>query len=258
MRKIDMKIADSVAVLDKAMDLLEKLAEEANQSVADLSDATGISKATAYRILHTLEKRGYVVTYERVKRYSIGHAFHVYMQAARDGDRLLEAARPEMRSLLDALGETVNLGVLARQGVLYLEVLESGQSLRATSEIGTFDTLHSTALGKAMLSRMPRQERDTLLAEAKLVQRTEHTVTDPEKVREVVEMAARLGHAIDDEENEIGMRCVAAPIVNADGRPLAAISVSGPSSRMTRATIERTCDLLLSATARISEALTRA
>ncbi len=253
-----MNYGDSVAVLDKALDLLETLAEKPNQSVADLSEATAISKATAYRILHTLERRGYVVTYKRVRRYSIGHAFHIYVQAARDGDRLLEAARPEMRSLLDALGETVNLGVLAHHGVLYLEVLESGQSLRATSEIGTFDALHSTALGKAMLSRMPPQERDALLAEAKLVRRTEHTVTDPEKLREVVDIAARLGHAMDDEENEIGMRCVAAPIVNADGRPLAAISVSGPSSRMTRTTIGRTCELLLSATAKISEALARA
>src|SRR5690606_22764153 len=117
-------------------------------------------------------------------------------------------------------------------------VMESGQGLRATAEVGALDTLHSTALGKAMLSRMPLPERDRLLDEAQLVSRTEHTETDPVRLRQVIERAAGSGYAIDDEENEIGMRCVAAPILGPDGWPLAAISVSGPSSRMSYEAIE--------------------
>ena len=250
-----MKPPDHVAVLDKAFDLLEALAEQPDQTVAELSKAAGVTKAAAYRILSTLETRGYVVTYEKVRRYSIGHAFHIYLQAARNADRLIQTARPNMQSLLDALGETVNLGVLARQGVLYLDVLESAQSLRATSQIGGFDTLHATALGKAMLSRMPVADRQAMLAEAELVALTEHTVTDPNELTRRIEQAAVHGYALDDEENEIGMRCVAAPIVNADGWPVAAISVSGPTSRMTVAAIERVGAQLVATTSLISARL---
>lgn len=247
-----MKPPDHVAVLSKAFDLLEALAERPDQTVAELADASGVTKATAYRILGTLATRGYVVTYEKVRRYSIGHAFHVYLQAARQADRLIHAARPQMQLLLHALDETVNLGVLARQGVLYLEVLESTQGLRATSEIGRFDKLYSTALGKAMLSRMPASDRMAQLADARLVALTEHTVTDPAELARRIETAADAGYAIDDEENEIGMRCVAAPIVNADGWPVAALSISAPASRMTPAAIERIAAQLVAATTRIS------
>jgi IclR family acetate operon transcriptional repressor len=247
---------DSIAVLDKTLDLLQALAERPNQTVAELSEAAGITKATAYRILNTLEARGYVVTYERVRRYSVGHAFHLYAGAARHADRLIQVARPQMEALAQ-LGETVNLGVLARRSVLYLEVIESKQGLRATSEVGSLDTLHATALGKSMLSRMASEERDMLLADAKLVPFTVHTVTDREALRAQIEAATQQGYAIDDEENEIGMRCVAAPIVNADGRPVAALSVSGPNSRMVAGAIDRIIALTIASADRVSEALAR-
>lgn len=250
-----MKQPDQVAVLGKAFDLLEVLAEHPGQTVADLAGAAGVTKATAYRILSTLEMRGYVVTYEKVRRYSIGHAFHAYLQAARRDDRLLHAARPAMLALLGAFDETVNLGVPARQGILYLDVLESTQGLRATSEIGRFDTLHSTALGKAMLSRMPEAVRQSMLADARLVAFTEHTVTDRGELARRIERAASVGYAIDDQENEMGMRCVAAPIVNADGRPVAALSISAPASRMTDAAISRIGAELVVTTARIAAQL---
>lgn len=248
---------ESVAVLDKAIDLLECLLKEPDQTVAELSQAADVTKAAAYRILSTLERRGYVATYERVRRYSIGHAFRAYIQTTNGSDRLLDAARPSMRALWEQTGETVNLAVLARGGVLYVDVMESGQGLRATAEIGALDALHSTALGKAMLSRMPLPERNGLLDQAQLVSRTERTETDPVRLRQVIERAALSGFAIDDEENEIGMRCVAAPIVNSDGWPLAAISVSGPSSRMSYEAIEAIGDRLATACLEVCRQLTR-
>ena len=252
-----MKQPDRVSVLDKAFDLLEALAERPNQTVAELAEGAAVTKAAAYRILSTLEARGYVVTYQRVRHYSIGHAFHMYMQAARRADRLIEAARPEMQDLLDAFGETVNLGTLAHQAVLYVDVLQSTQSLRATSEIGSFDALYSTALGKAMLSRMPRADREAMLKDAELVALTEYTVVDPKALLDGIDDAAAKGYALDDQENEIGMRCVASPIVNADGWPVAAISVSGPASRMTPAAIENITALLIGKVQTISGRLAR-
>jgi IclR family transcriptional regulator, acetate operon repressor len=251
-----MNRTDSVAVLDKAIDLLECLLRQPDQSVAELAQAADVTKAAAYRILSTLERRGYVATYERVRRYSIGHAFRAYAQAADGPDRLIDAARPLMRTLWEETGETINLAVLAQGGVLYVDVLESAQGLRATANIGALDALHSTALGKAMMARMPPAERDAMLAEAKLVPRTKHTETNPLRLREAIERATMSGFAVDDEENEIGMRCVAASITNSDGWPLAAISISGPSSRMSHDKISVTGARLVEACAKVRNKLT--
>lgn len=248
---------EGVAVIDKAIDLLECLLGRPGQTVAELSQAADVTKAAAYRILSTLERRGYVATYARVRRYSIGHAFRAYVQAIDGPDRLLDAARPAMRRLWEETGETVNLAVLARGGVLYVEVIESVQGLRATANVGSLDALHSTALGKAMLSRMPGADRETLLAQARFVARTARTETDPRRLRQAIDRAEQSGFAVDDEENEIGMRCVAAPIVNSDGWPLAAISVSGPSSRMSDEAIRALGPRLAEACADICVELTR-
>lgn len=251
-----MNKTDNVAVLDKALDLLECLLRRSDQTVAELAQGADVTKAAAYRILATLERRGYVATYERVRRYSIGHAFRAFIQAADGPDRLIDAARPSMRALWDETGETINLAVLAQGGVLYVDVLESTQGLRATANIGALDALHSTALGKAMMARMSPGERDGVLAEAQLVPRTERTETDPLRLREAIDRAAHAGFAVDDEENEIGMRCVAAPIVNSDGWPLAAISISGPSSRMSQDKILATGPRLVEACAEVRRKLT--
>ncbi len=246
---------DNVAVLDKALDLLECLLKQPDQTVADLAQRADVTKAAAYRILATLERRGYVATYQRVRRYSIGHAFRAYTQAIDGPDRLLDTARPLMRALWEETGETVNLAVLAQGGVLYVDVIESAQGLRATANVGALDALHSTALGKAMMSCMPTGERDALLAVATLVPRTLHTETDPARLRETIARTTSCGFAVDDEENEIGMRCVAAPIVNSHGWPLAAISVSGPSSRMSQERITATGRRLVTACAEIRKGL---
>ena len=229
---------NSVAVLDKALDLLECLADGSDRSVAELAEAAMISKAAAYRILHTFERRGLVVTYGRVRRYRIGYALLAYGEAARHSDRLLPAALPAMRELWKQSGETVNLGIRSRGHVLYIEVLESTRGLRATGQAGSLDALHSTALGKAMLSRLPDSDLRRAISQAELKPRTEHTVTDRRLLLRTIQKVREIGFAIDDQENEIGMRCVAAPIVNPDGWPLAALSVSGPTSRMTPKVVE--------------------
>lgn len=233
-----MAAANSVAVIDKALDLLECLSDGRPRTVAELSEAAGISKAAAYRILHTFERRGFVVTYERVRRYTIGHALLAYAEAARHSDRLLAAARPVMRELWTHSGETVNLGIRSHDRVLYLEVMESTRGLRATGQVGSLDALHSTALGKAMLSRLPEGDLTRVIGRAELKARTPHTVTDPASLLRAIGKAQADGFAIDDQENEIGMRCVAAPIVTAEGSAIGALSISGPTSRITGEVVE--------------------
>lgn len=247
--------SDRVAVLDKALDLLEALSDRPGLQVAEAAEAAGITKPAAYRILSTLEQRGYVVSYERVRRYFVGYAFHMFQAATHVSDRLLSLAHPEMAILLSSSGETVNLGMLVRRGVFYVDVLQSPQSLRASSEIGSFDTLHATALGKAMMTRMSDQERAEIFLREPLVARTRRTVTDIDSLTRQINVASVAGFARDDEENEIGMCCVAAPITNADARPVAAISISGPTLRMDATAIAQISVDLVAACARISAAL---
>jgi len=250
--------ANSVAVIDKALDLLECLSDGQPRTVAELSQAAGISKAAAYRILHTFERRGLVVTYERVRRYSIGYGLLAYAEAAWRSDRLLAAARPVMHELWTCSGETVNLGIRSRDRVFYLEVMESSRGLRATGKAGSLDALHSTALGKSMLSRLPDNELARIIRRAELKARTVHTVTDAKALLTAIAQARTEGFAIDNEENEIGMCCVAAPIVSAEGQPVGALSISGPTSRMTSDAVQGLAALLRAGCAKIADALSLA
>ena len=247
--------ANSVAVIDKALDLLECLSDGQPRTVAELSEAAGISKAAAYRILHTFERRGLVVTYERVRRYTIGHGLLTYAESARRSDRLLAAARPIMHELWTHSGETVNLGIRSRDRVLYLEVIESSRGLRATGQVGSLDTLHSTALGKAMLSRLPDSDLARIIGRAELKARTVNTVTDPNALLQAIGQARTDGFAIDNEENEIGMRCVAAPIVTTEGQAIGALSISGPASRMTNKTVQGLARLLRDGCVKVTDTL---
>ncbi len=242
---------DAVAVLEKAVDLLDCLADGVPRTVAALCAETGVSKAAAYRILHTLQRRGLVVTYERVRRYTIGHALLAYSGVARQSDQLVATARPVMTELWQHCGETINLGIQSRGQVLYLEIMESRRGLRATGQVGSLDALHSTALGKAMLSQLPEEDLGRAVRQAVLKRRTQYTVTDRKALLRAIRDVRTSGYAIDDQENEVGMRCVAAPIINADGWPLGALSISGPTSRMTPETVaalgtqlKQSCELI--------------
>jgi IclR family acetate operon transcriptional repressor len=145
--------------------------------------------------------------------------------------RIREIALPAMRELRDRFNETVNLGVLDGLDVVYLEIIESRRSLRMQAQLGGRDPIYSTALGKAVLA-FKNEDQWPLHLPRELAPRTERTVTAPDKLRQSLVRVRECGYAFDDEENEDGARCIAAPIVNHAGQALAAISLSAPASRM--------------------------
>src|SRR5690606_16068997 len=229
-----------VGVLNKTLDILEALTGGDGMTVAELAEASGVNKAAAYRILNTLERRGYAVRgADEVRRYSLGPALRTLVREAGSPGDLLTAARPYLRRLWEEFDETVNLGVLNGGRVLYLDILESDQGLRTTVSVGTHDELHSTALGKAMLAAMPASDARGMLVREDLVPKTPRTLTSvPELMREV-ERTRERGYALDDEENEPGARCVAAAVPGPNGRPLGALSLSGPAWRIDDGMVER-------------------
>lgn len=229
-----------VGVLNKTLDLLEVLASSDGMTVAELASASGVNKAAAYRILNTLERRGYAVRgTDEVRHYSLGPAFRALTRDSHSPGDLLATARPHLRRLWEEFDETVNLGVLSQGMVLYLDILESEQGLRTTVDVGSHDHLHSTALGKAMLAALPLSDARRLLAQRERLAKTPRTVTDIPRLLEDIDRTRQRGFALDDEENESGARCVAAAVIDSQGRPVGALSMSGPTWRIDDAMVEK-------------------
>lgn len=222
---------DEVGVLIKSMNLLVCLAE-APLTVVELSDRTGISKPTVYRILRTLDSGGFVVREQDSRKYILGPALIGLGRATRNSTYLIRYARPTLIELSKKYDETVNLGVLSHGKVIYLSTLESRQQLRVTVPMTIENNAHTTALGKAILSAMEEESSLKIISNMYATKANQSSrYTEPEFIEHIRAIRTQ-GFAIDDEDDAIGFRCVAAPIVNLSGDPIAAISISAPTSRI--------------------------
>jgi IclR family acetate operon transcriptional repressor len=226
----------SIAVLDRALDLLEALAEapaDAPLGVSEVARRAGVTKSAAFRILANLERRGYVSKDAVSARYTLGTRLVYLGERSLGAIDLRAAARPALEALQQRFGETVNLGVREGAEVVYVDMIESSHGLRMAARVGGRDHLHSTALGKTILAFLPPAERDHLLhAPGGLPARTERTITDPVMLRAELERVRERGIAEDRDENEVGARCLGAPIFDHRGVVVGAISLSAPDSRL--------------------------
>lgn len=220
-----------VAVVHKALDILEALAESDGLSLKELVQLTGIPKTSAFRLINTLEGRGYIDRKDG-GAYVVGpRALRLEDGAAKRLD-LRAIARPHLELIRNEFGDTVNLAVLRGNLVVYIDVVEGSNVFRFVETPGSLGPVHATALGKAMLAHLPAQELDSLLEEVDFRPLTAKTITDPDRFRAELARCAARGYAVDDEETEPGARCVAAAILDAAGRPLAALSLSGSRDRL--------------------------
>jgi len=161
-----------------------------------------------------------------VQAFRVGSAF------VRSRD-VVTISRPFMRRLMEQSGETVNLGIADRGEVVYLAQVECQKMMRAISGPGGRARMHCSGVGKAILSHFTRDAAQKILRGHELIRETSHTLTSFEALTQDLDVSRQQGYAVDDEENAIGLRCVAAAIFDEHGEPLAAISVSGPSARVT-------------------------
>ena len=246
---------EEVAVLTKAMAVVSLLAAEGPCTVVHICDVTGISKPSAYRILMTLELGGYVIRNDEQREYSIGPVLYGISRSLRSSNDLLQLARPVMQSLNEQLGETVNIGVINNSRVVYLDTIESAQRLRSTVQIAFRDHVHCTALGKSILARMPADDARRMLESVDRPVLTPNTITSVDALMDQIASFRKQGFAVDDEENEVGSRCVASAIVDASGVPVAAISVTVPTPRMSAKVLASTGKRLSKETAELGRLL---
>lgn len=214
--------------ITKALGLLEATAgHPQGRSLAELAAEAGMPKPTAHRILKTLTALGYL-------EHPAAGVYRQSMQAKRlvsdaAARRLLDAAHKPLRDLHARTHETVNLGMLRHDRVLYLDVLESQLPLRRVADRAS-DPFHTTALGRAIAAFLPEELRRRLLAKARLERRTSATITDRRRLTAELGRVARQGHAIETDETDIGVTCIGAPVFAGD-EVAGAISVSVPTVR---------------------------
>ncbi|MFB3828883.1 MAG: IclR family transcriptional regulator [Bryobacteraceae bacterium] len=220
-----------VGVLSKTFQILDLVQNSARPlNLKEISAQSGINKSTALRILAHLEAAHYVSRNAK-SEYSAGIGAPE-RGGAQWHSTLRRIARLPMWELWRSTLETVNLGVLEGLEVVYLECLESPHEFRLVAHVGMRAALHRTALGKAILAWSPVEKREMILETCDFEPFTPNTIRSPGVLRLRLEEIREAGYAVDDEESHLGLRCIAAPILNAAGLAMAAISISGPTARL--------------------------
>jgi DNA-binding IclR family transcriptional regulator len=240
----------------KALDILECLAvADRPLSTQEIAQRCGLPRPTAYRLLTTLLARDYVTICPGSGHYQIGAKMLSLGNNFLDRLDLPELARADLRELSQVARETVHLGVLDGIEVLYVGKVDGPQSVRMHSTIGARSPLHSTAMGKAILAFLPLEQRMALLGQITLVPRTPSTIIDRGGLVKHLELVRTQGYAVDDIENEEGIRCVGAPIFDHTGQVKAAVSISGPAYRLSNSRLEELSQPVIKAGMAISNKL---
>jgi len=221
-----------IQVVSKTISIIVVLSK-GPKTARELSEMTAISKPGVYRILHSLELGNFVSQKNSQREFGLTPYFYALTKKETEKyDRLISIALPHLISLNNKFDETINLGLIINKRVNYLYCIESSQRLRSGNPMHDKDFIHSTALGKAFLSGMNKAKGQALIERLDFRKLTPRTVDTPEELEKLIVGIQKAGYAIDDQENEIGSRCVAVPIFNSEQEPIAALSISGPVSRM--------------------------
>lgn len=242
--------------LDRAFSLIEIIANSNEPlSLKAITELANLPKPTVYRILASLEVWGYIEQ-SKDSKYKLGTKFLLLGSKVQEDLEIRKIARPFLKELNEETKETVFLGVIDKGRSLYIDKLDSPHSVRLVSKVGSRNYLHSTSLGKCLMSGLNQETISELLTKHGMPALTEKTITDQELFLKQIELVNERGFALDDMENEEGVRCIAAPVKNYKGRVIAAISISGPAQRITDEAIEvKLKPALLKAANRISQAL---
>lgn len=219
----------------RGLSVLEALAFSGGDSglgITEIATSVGFDKATVARAVNTLCQAGYVYQDTATRRYKLTGRLSLLASKHHDTLDLPQRAAPYLSKLREMSEETVHLGVRQGDRIVYVSKLESPQPVQISSAVGQTMPLHTTALGKAILSSLPLAEREAIVDGLDLVARTPRSLTNRDDLLAEVELSAHRGYSVDDGENEESITCVGAPIVNAVGGVLGAFSIGGPEFRM--------------------------
>lgn len=251
--------ASPATAVERALNILEVTGgRREGLTNSEISRRLSIPKSSASYILRTLEKRGYLRRDGESGRYHLGLKVLSLGREAQANFDIAEIAQPFMRGLVERIHLTCHLAVLDQGEAVYIEKVDAPGFFKVNTWVGRRMFLHSTSVGKALLARMPKAEAEAILRHHGFKKRTPKTIATLTRFAAELEMVRTRGYAVDDEENSLGARCVAAPIYDALGGVTAALGVSGTLTQVSENEIPRIAEVLKETTRRISRQLMRA
>lgn len=230
---VELKPTYPIKVLDKSLSVLDILFKNnAPMSITGISKKLGIYPSTIHRILDTLKYRGYVEQNSDDQKYLLGLKLVELGMTRYHQISLAKEVSPFLKELVDECHETVHLGILYHEDVLYIAKEDSPQTIRMVSRVGRRASLYSTGLGKILLAYLSEKERKKIIAHIKIRRFTENTITNKIELEKELEQVRKQDLALDREENEKEVYCIAVPIKNYRGKVIAALSISSPTYRI--------------------------
>jgi DNA-binding IclR family transcriptional regulator len=242
--------------VERTMLILEAIAHRtAGMTNSEISRRLGIPKSTASYILRTLERSRYISRDRSTGKYRLGLKLLALGRGVQIGFEIREIARPVLRRLVQQSGLTAHIAVLDHCEVVYIEKAEAPSFIKLDTWVGRRMDLHSTSVGKALAAYLPISELDASIKERGLKPRTARTLTTRSELIRELRRVQETGYSVDDEENSPGVRCVAAPIFDAQSRARAALGLSGTTLQIDKRSIKTLCHLVVEASSEISKGL---
>lgn len=249
------KQPDSVSSVLKVFGILQALTEEREIGITELSQRVMMSKSTVYRFLQTMKSLGYVSQESESEKYSLTlKLFELGAHALQNVD-LIRSADIEMRELSRLTRETIHLGALDEDGIVYIHKIDSMYNLRMYSRIGRRNPLHTTAIGKVLLAWRDRSEAEEIISQIEFKRSTDKTILTPEALLAALDVVKEQGFGEDIEEQEEGLRCIAVPVFDRFGVVIAGLSISFPTIRFLEDAKHEYVKMLHTAARNISEQL---
>lgn len=231
---------------ERIFQVMEILADNGEMGLMELSAALGLHKSTVHRLLMSLIYMGYAKQNEATQKYML--SYKVVSMAGKVLERtdILQVAKPYLERLSDISGEAVHLVQREENNILYIYKIEAKVgTIRMVSHVGMVHPMYCSGVGKAIMATLPEDEVKQIWNESIIEKKTDKTITDYAKMQEILEEVRENGYALDDEENEKGVRCIAACLYGHQREVKYAFSISGPTSRMTKERVkELSVDML--------------
>ena len=250
---------DSVTVVqsvDRALSIIEVLSDyEDGMGVTEISSKINLHKSTVHRLLLTLIHKGYVEQNPITNKYKLTLKLFELGNKLVDKMDILSVAKPYLEKLRELTNEVVHLVVREGVEIVYIDKVESENKIRMHSRIGSRGPLYCTSVGKAIMAYLPEEEMEKVWEKSNVEKLTKYTITELDKMKETLKKIRQEGYALDEEENELGIRCIGAAIFNHKGNVCGAISVSGPSIRVTKEKLEGFKEYIIEYSNKISKEL---